>query len=68
MANSNTNSFIERFMCMCVLTACMYAYHAHARCPRRSNRVLGLLDLEFMMVVSHLVTVRKQRAVSAPRG
>lgn len=53
-ANSNTNNFTKRFTCMCVLPG-IYAYHTQAWCPWRSKSVLGLLDLEFTMVVSHLL-------------
>ena len=34
-SNPNTNSFLKKIylMCMCILPACVYTYHVHARCP-----------------------------------
>lgn len=46
-----------------ILSACIIVHHMSARCPLRSERVLGLgpLTLELRMVVSYHVGARSSR-------
>lgn len=39
---------------------CMDVYHVHAWCPWRSKEVIGFLELEFQIVVSHHVGAGNQ--------
>lgn len=55
--------FLKKIMCMNVLP--MYEYCVFAWCPRRLEQRVAYLELEFPMVMSHLVSVEAELGSSA---
>lgn len=45
------------FMCMNVLSVCMYMYCMHAQSPQESQEGFKSLELELQMIMSHYVSV-----------